>query len=79
MRSVKEKQQDHACMRLLMADVSSVGADRHAHRRLLMAVISFAEACEGGAKAEVRAAAIALREATIESQNLLCPTEVPHD
>jgi hypothetical protein len=51
----------------------------HAHMRLLMAVISFVGADEHGSQTEVRAAAIELREATIESENVLFSTEVPHD
>lgn len=47
----------------------------HAHRRLLNAVISYQGATQNGSQAEIQAAAIELKAAQDESQELLYPDQ----
>lgn len=52
-----------------------MNTQERAHHRILNAVISFQGADQNGSRAEVRAAAIELEAAKIESQKLLYPSE----
>lgn len=49
--------------------------EKHAHMRLLNAVISFVGATQHGSKAEIRETAIELSAATENSQEILYPTQ----